>query len=290
MISTFMYHDIRDSEIYKKRYDLKSFLTIDYFKKQLDLITKRYKVIKTNEIPNYINTDIECAVLTFDDGLKDHFNVTEVLVDYGITGTFLIPTLPVIGGKMINSHKIQFIMACEDEGIISRKNLGMVNTSKKETYETYSITTVKDNWWSKDMIFITNYLRYGKNNKEITNALFEEIVTKNEKKFCDDFYLSEDNIREMVSHGMEIGAHGYTSDILNKDNALEEITKSIDYIKNFYDEEIIFSYPNGVFNDTIIEHLKEKKCTFAYTTEKKEIYNNDLLRIPRFDAPQTILT
>lgn len=289
MITTFMYHDIRDSKSYKKRYDLKSFLKIDEFKKHIDYIVKNYKVIKTKDIVNNINSDENLAIITFDDGLKDHYDIINILLEYKITGTFLIPTLPISDGKMIHSHKIQFILASEDESILKNRILKMIEGDKNEIYEKYSVTNVKDNWWSKDMIFITNFLRYGDKYKHITNFLFEEIVTKNEKNFCKDFYLNEEQVVEMINSDMEIGGHGYTSDILNDDNMFNEIDKSIDYIKKFHDNDIIFSYPNGVFNDKIVSYLSKKKCKFAYTTEKSVLNNNELLKIPRFDGPQTIL-
>jgi len=289
MITCFMYHDIRDAMSYHKRYDLKSFLKVSNFRKHIKYIKDNYKVIGTKDITNNIDSEENLAILTFDDGLKDHYDITEILLDNNISGTFLIPTLPISDGKMIHSHKIQFIMACEDESIIKYKILNMVDTPIQETYDTYSKTMVKNNWWSKDMIFITNFLRYGDKDKNITNHLFKTIVSNNEKSFCEDFYLNETQVREMINSGMEIGGHGYTSDILNLDNMVMEIDKSIEYIKTFHNDEIIFSYPNGVFNDEIIMYLKEKKCIFAYTTESKSMYNNDLLRIPRFDGPQTIL-
>lgn len=287
MITSFMYHDIRDSKEYKKRYDLKSFLNVSDFKKHIKYIKKKYKVIKTSEIIDNLYTKDKLAVLTFDDGLKDHYDITEILLDNQITGTFLIPTLPITDGKMIHSHKIQFIMACEEESIVVKMILDMVN--EPNIYDTYSVTMVKNNWWSKDMVFITNFLRYGDKDKSITNHLFNNIVTKDEKDFSSNFYLNQNQVKEMINSSMEIGGHGYTSDILNNDNMIEELDKSIDFIRTFHNDEFIFSYPNGKFSDAVISYLKKKKCKFAYTTESKNMYNNDLLRIPRFDAPQTII-
>ncbi len=286
-----MYHDIRDTKSYSKRYDLKSFINVKKFREHLDFISKNYKIIKTSEIPYYINEDIESAVITFDDGLKDHFNITDIILDYKISGTFLIPKIPITEGKMIHSHKIQFILASEDEYLIRNKILNYINSEERDSiYENFSKSRVKDNWWSKDMIFITNFLRYHNLGKKIVNELFETLVSSDEKSFCQDFYLSENNITDMVRSGMEIGSHGLTSDILNDENAYTEISESMNFIQKFYNKNKIFSYPNGIFNQKCIEILQNEKCEFAFTTNSEKVNSDtDFLKIPRFDAPQKIL-
>ena len=53
---------------------------------------------------NFILTflrNINYAVLTFDDGLVDHFYVHQQLKKLNISGTFLIPTAPVVEQKMM---------------------------------------------------------------------------------------------------------------------------------------------------------------------------------------------
>jgi len=289
MISVFMYHDIRDDKKYPKRYNLKSFLTVNNFKKNLDFITNQYQVIRPSDIPN-VDKDGNYAILTFDDGLKDHYDITDVLLSYGVTGTFLIPTLPVTEGKMIHSHKIQFILASEsEEKLINNILYGFENPV--ELYNHYSKTIIKNNWWNPEMIFITNFLRKHENGVMITDKLFNEIVTIDEKEFSSDLYLNENNIIEMVSSGMDIGSHGYTSAILTNDNQKMEIGSSIGFIRKYYDGDVMFSYPNGVYNDKTIELLKQHDCKYSFTTESASITNPNInkLKLPRFDGPQTII-
>jgi hypothetical protein len=285
-----MYHDIRDDKDYPKRYNLKSFLNIYQFKNHLEYINKNYQVIKTSEIPEYIDDENgNYAILTFDDGLKDHYDIVDILLSNKNEGTFLIPTLPVTVGKMILSHKIQFIMAVEDEKKISQMILEKVGNSE-DVYKQYSKSRVKDNWWSADMIFITNFLRYHQKGTEITNELFSKIVTNDEVGFSREFYLSENNIKEMVSSGMEIGGHGYTSNILTEENQEKEIKGSINFVSKFYNGDIMFSYPNGIYNDNTVKILRDNNCKYSFTTESTTIkVSHDNLRLPRFDAPQTIL-
>jgi peptidoglycan/xylan/chitin deacetylase (PgdA/CDA1 family) len=118
-IRAFMFHDIRNLEDtnYPKRYNLKSFLNEEQFKYQVNLIKNKYKIISSLDVKNIDihNDDNDYAVLTFDDGLSDHFKVYKYLWSLKITGTFLIPKMPIIENKVINTHKIQFILASTDE-------------------------------------------------------------------------------------------------------------------------------------------------------------------------------
>ena len=60
-------------------------------------------------------------------------------------------------------------------------------------------------------------------------------------------------------------------------------------IKKFYDDDLIFSYPNGSYNKETLELMKKYRCKFSYTTVQETITKNtNYLEIPRFDGPQTL--
>ena len=130
-----------------------------------------------------------------------------------------------------------------------------------------------------------------KNINQITNCLFNSLVTKDEVKFCDDFYLNENHIHEMVKAGHDIGGHGFLSVPLTfiKDQE-NDIVQSLDYIKQFHKGDVSFSYPNGKYNKDTLEILRKYGCKYAYTIVKQDIKNNtSMLELPRYDAPQDII-
>ena len=70
---------------------------------------------------------------------------------------------------------------------------------------------------------------------------FNVVVTTDEVGFCNEFYLNEKQIYEMVSAGHEIGGHGFLSHPLTTiDNQDNDINKSLKYIKKFNQKDIIF--------------------------------------------------
>ena len=297
-IRAFMFHDIRNLENtnYPKRYNLKSFLNEEQFKYQVNLIKDKYKIISSLDVKNVDirNDDNDYAVLTFDDGLSDHFKVYKYLRSLKITGTFLIPKMPIIENKVINTHKIQFILASTDEKIIKDEILGLFD-NKEKIWKDYSTTKWKNNWWSEEMIFITNFLRrYNDNhinNTQLTDYIFDKFVTKDELNFSKDLYLNEKNIEEMSNNGMIIGGHGDVSEnLLLIDDYKTDINESKKFISK-YSNEFIFSYPNGGYNDIIKTHMNSINCSISYSINPytiTDLDDIDYLEFPRYDSPQKI--
>jgi hypothetical protein len=297
-IRAFMFHDIRNLENtnYPNRYNLKSFLNEEQFRFQVDKIRNRYKIISSLDVKNIDikNDSNDYAILTFDDGLSDHYNVYKHLKSLKLSGTFLVPKMPVIKNKVMNTHKIQFILASADEKIIKNEILSLFD-NKEEIWKEYSVTKWKNNWWSKEMIFITNFLRRYKddkvNNYQLTNHLFETFVSKDEFGFSKDLYLNLENIEEMSNNGMVIGGHGDISEnLLLINDYKSDINESKKFISN-YSNEFVFSYPNGGYNDDIKKHMSDINCFLSYTinpTTITELDNVDYLEFPRYDSPQKI--
>jgi len=290
-----MYHDIRDfnNTDFKSRLELKSFLTVDQFKSQLDYLVKNYRIISTMDLLEADNiSDDKCAILTFDDGLNDHHRVASILADRNIKGTFLIPTVAIRDRLIMKSHKIQFILASEKEEILVNTILDYFKTSKlkeRVMWNKFSRSNIKDNWWSKEMVFVTNILRNHERGTEITDKLFKKFVTTDEEAFCEDFYLTESQVKDLVSLGMEVGGHGYLSENLTLLDQKKDISQSLKYIKKFHKDDLIFSYPNGSYNKETLSLMEKYGCKFAYTTVPKLINKNvNNLEIPRFDGPQTL--
>ncbi len=286
-----MYHDIRDTKDtpFKSRMTLKSFLGVDQFKRQLSYIKKKYKIISIYDLPN-IDDKGDYAILTFDDGLKDHHRVASMLSDEKIPASFLIPANAVENRKVIKSHKIQFVLDSAEEKRVVRDIFDSLKASKEEEWglwKTYSVSKWKNNWWSPEMVFVTNILRTHKKGGEVTDSLFADLVTPDEASFCEDFYLTENDVLDLVSSNMQVGGHGYLSESLTLLDQENDIAKSLNYVKKFHNNDLAFSYPNGSYDSSTLKIIEELGCKFAFTTEQIDVDNKaSFLEIPRYDAPQ----
>tara|TARA_Y100000593_G_scaffold95015_1_gene198293 strand:- start:37020 stop:37910 length:891 start_codon:yes stop_codon:yes gene_type:complete len=294
-----MYHDIRnhkDSDfgrLFHKRYELKSYITRNKFIKQIDFIKNESDIISTSQFLELDKNDKgNYSILTFDDGLLDHYDILDILIDKKINGTFFIPCEAVTRRKILLSNKIQFILALVDEKKLTSLIIDELGDDK--LWDIYSVSKWKDNWWSPEMVFVTNILRNHSSGKRLANQLFKDYVTTDEKDLCDKFYLNTDHIVELVNNGMYIGGHGYISeDLSNMSDARldNEIFKSIEFVNNFYNGYRTFAYPNGGYNNDTLKCMSKYEYDLAFTTKQETLdsISFDPLMIPRYDASQTRL-
>ena len=108
-----MLHDIRDISLnfFPKRYQFPYFYTI----KEFEELLIKFRPTSFND------KDTNKYIYTFDDGLIDHFYIAKLLSMKRIKAIFFIPSAPVLEREMIDSHKIQFILASNKEEIILLK-------------------------------------------------------------------------------------------------------------------------------------------------------------------------
>ena len=272
-----MLHDVRNisSEFYPKRYKFPYFYTIDQFEKLLD----RYKPISFNE------KSLEKYIYTFDDGLVDHLYVAKLLLKLRKRAIFFVPSEPVLERKMIDSHKIQFVLAAKDESIIMDQLLKIIKKefNIKESYLTkFKNSKWKNNIWSKEMIFVTRVLREFKTYSERTillDNLFRKFVSSDEKDFANSFYLNNDQVKEISEMDHIIGGHGHKSnDFRYCDNyeISNELNLSDKFISKFNPDQKYYAYANGGFNDYAIYLLQKLNYKMAFTTNLKNQGLSDL--------------
>jgi len=74
-------------------------------------------------------------------------------------------------------------------------------------------------------------------------------------------FMNKDEVTEMITKGITFGSHGMCHEILTTLSAQEvqrELSESRDYIQqNFGIEADAFSYPNGNYNESIIDMVKQ---------------------------------
>ena len=267
------------------------------FKKAIDLINDKYDIIDSSKIRNldlsYGQSNF--AVLTFDDGLRDHYWAHQHLKKLNLLGSFFIPKMPVVKLKVMNTHKIQFILAsCSEKKVVKEIFTFFDNKETTKLWDDYSKTLWKNNWWSKEMIFVTNFLRKHTESKNITDYLFDKYVKIEEENFSRDLYLNEKQIEEMANNGMVIGGHGNFSEnmkLMNIDTWKSELKESSNFISKWSDN-LSMSYPNGGYNDEIVKFAKSVGFNLAFTTNKKTLTFIDdfnYLEIPRYDGAQDVI-
>lgn len=300
--SVFMYHDVRpiDSDFFSKRYRL-SFIWSDHtFIRHIKFLKENYKIISLSEFLRFKKNRSfppNATILTFDDGLADHFNyVLPALKKENLTAVFFITSQSVAEHIVTNVHKIQFILAgAEQEKDVVKDIFDYLKPKDKlKLWEKYSHSRFgSKNEWSPEMVFVTNILRSGHDVEEhadLIDKLFHKYVSVDQKKFAEKFYLNDYQIRKLVECGMEIGGHGHTH--INFENCdfktqNEEIEKNVTFLRKIIGTEgdLFISYPNTGYNQDTLMIMKEKGFKAAFTVGNRKVNVSDaVFELPRLDA------
>ena len=307
-----MYHYVR--ELPYTRYPQIKGLLASQFKEQLAYIERYYHFITVEDCINAIYFDVDlpsnAILLTFDDGLIDHYNtVFPILESKGIQGCFFPSAKSILEHEVPDVHKIHFLLASALKiHDLIQALYGCLDKYRSE----YSLES-NDHYFSKlakagpmdtkGVVFMKRMLQSELEEtlrSLILDELFRKYVSNDEEAFSRELYMSIDQLQCMNRNGMYIGSHGYDHYFLNTLTA-ERQEKEIDLSLSFLKEKVgaptdnwVMCYPYGGYDDSLIEILKKKNCKLALadTSAKADIagLNKDnaytLERIDTNDLPK----
>jgi peptidoglycan/xylan/chitin deacetylase (PgdA/CDA1 family) len=303
-MNVLMLHDIRELQqnFFPKRYELPYFIS----PKQFDNIISNLKLNRTslfsmNDLfsleDDYLLRNV--VLFTFDDGLKDHLNVARKLESLNIKACFFVPSGPLLERSIIDSHKIQFILASVSSNyivnFIKKAYENYFNRSASEI-SSYSLSRWENNIWDESMVFVTRVLREYPDThwkRNMINELFCKYVSEDSESFSAEFYLSKDDVNEIVQMGHIIGGHGhYSYDLRFEDDmtVMDEIKKMNDFLITLNQNQKFYAYANGGYNNMVYSILEQYNFDFAFTTKHMSVSKEDFkFEIPRIDATKTDL-
>lgn len=298
-----MYHYVRD--LLYTRYPKIKGLTISSFREQLIYLKKYYNFVRAKDLiaAIYENKPLpENAIwLTFDDGYIDHYtNVFPILDEFGIEGAFFPPAKAILKHEVLDVNKIHFILASTlDMGELINDVYHLLDEYRAdyrlESNEAYYQKLAKANRFdSAEVIFVKRLLQVEmpeEARRIITDELFRKYVTEDEAAFSCELYMSEDQLKCMLRHGMCIGSHGYDHywlDSLESERQAEEIDLSMEFLRNLGVDmkKWIMNYPYGAYNDSLVEVLKKRGCAFGLSTQVgvADFAKDDRFALPRLDT------
>lgn len=298
-----MYHYVRDLK--NSRYpDIKG-LTVDHFKEQIAYIKKYYNPISAYNLMDAVESGYDLPpqslLLTFDDGYIDHFTeVFPILDQENLSACFFPPAKCILENRVLDVNKIHFILAS-----VPDKNV-LVNYIYKalEEYRSSFYLESKEFYWQKrgvpssydpaEVMFVKYMLQLDlpeELRKVIIDQLFEKFVSRDEKSFSKELYMSIDQVSCLQRNGMYVGSHGYDHywlDSIPEDAQNREIDLSIEFLKKVGSDtrRWIMCYPYGAYNESLLSILKERNCSIGFTTkiDIADLTNANPLALPRLDT------
>ncbi len=291
-----MYHYVRDLK--KSKFPKIKGLDYSDFVSQINFLKGRYRILSMEEFINndFDNTKKNC-LLTFDDGYIDHYDfVFPILIDKNIKGSFFTPVDTIIDNTLLDVNLIHLILASGEESKILDRLIYHYGKMELEIPIVNYIQSINtDSRYDTETTIIIKRLLQTVLPFEIrTNIcrhLLIDFLDESEKELAKSFYLSKQNIREMISEGMHFGSHGkshFWFSSLKKSEQEEEIKSSIEFLSSLYsvDFDLTMCYPYGDYNNETLDLLKKYNFQVAVTTEPRTFHpeRDNLLEIPRWDT------
>lgn len=269
------FHYIRNK---KNKYDGIHPVSINQFNKILaKLKREKYNFISPKDFmtPD-INHKKKHVMLTFDDGLKDHFRIIKILEKYKIKGLFFICSKP-FKNKALDVHLIHYIRSITSskylfEFLLKKfpKQIKILEKQKKKICKFYTYDTEKN-------AIIKYFFNFVVKKKILEKVIAELFKTKklSTKKFLQKTYMNEKDLKILMKNGHYLGLHGHSHNPLNKIN--QKINNDLDKNKKILTKITgiirfkFFAYPYGR-NHALPKNLKKfqekQKIEFCFTMNK----------------------
>jgi peptidoglycan/xylan/chitin deacetylase (PgdA/CDA1 family) len=298
-----MYHYVRD--LARSRYPAIKGLSTERFSRQLDHIAENYvpvsieDVLESLEDPSRSWPD-NAILLTFDDGLIDHFiNVFPLLDKRGIQGCFYPSAMPLEKQEVLDVHKIQFILAANpDAKAILAQAFSLIEEFRSswdlKSKEEYCSLCGEHRYDLPEVVVLKRLLQRELPHPvrtEIVHRLFAAHVTADEAAFACELYMSIEQIQCMKQHGMHIGSHAYSHewlDYLSVEEQASETDESLRFLRSLPGGagNWTICYPYGAYNETLLGILGERQCRLGFTVEARvaDLRHDDPLLLPRIDT------
>jgi peptidoglycan/xylan/chitin deacetylase (PgdA/CDA1 family) len=279
-----MYHYIRDFP--KTEFPKINGMPLGDFQKQLALIRANFEMASLESAIQFLQgaytPSRDMFLLTFDDGLKEHYStITPLLVDYGVQGFFFPITFCIEDGRVapvhmnhflmatlgLNSYQTAFLQRLRD---FSPHHTALVDVDCGLAQRTYRWDTSEVACFK----YLLNFLIETPIRDELVKALFEEYIGE-EKSFSRLLYFSWQDARQMQEAGMIIGGHSHqhrSLATLSEEELSSDLSTSTELLLKYLQPShpLPFSYPYGKknsFSDAVAQFLKRLGFICAFSTE-----------------------
>lgn len=293
-----MYHYVRPAP---EQLPYFRYLHIDDFARQLDWFARNDRFLTREEFDAARATGEarNGVVLTFDDGLSDHYNyVLPLLLERGLFGMFYVCTAPLQRRKLLDVHRIHILLGklggqaalrrlsdCLDPAMLSDAH---VRDFREATY-----CTQDNDRATTSFKRILNYLIAYEHRERVLDRLFAQEF--GDEGLAQDFYLDRAQIREMDRLGMVMGSHGANHYVFSKlplQSQREEIAGSFAALARLLGKPVTtFCYPYGglhTFTEETVSLLEQAGCLYSFAVDPRAVTSADLTgnrqALPRYDC------
>lgn len=298
-----MYHYTRD--LSHSRYPKIKGMDKSLFRQQIEFMKNNFNVVTMEQVIDAVEggkskLPERALLLTFDDGYIDNYTFAlPVLEEYRVQGSFFIPGKTFATHQLLDVNKIHYILASADMDELVKDVKKEMDYYRGREYdypttdELFDEYAVANRFDVKETIFVKRMLQTvlpEKLRNIISSKLFKKYVGVSEEQLAYELYMTEEQIRTMKRHGMFIGLHGYDHywlGNLEPEQMKKDISKAMEVLDEFIDNKHwVMNYPNGSYNQNVLEYIKAKGACIGLTTEVRvaDLEMDNPYKIPRLDC------
>ena len=289
-----MYHYVRPKEASNLRYlDIQDFQKqIDYFEQKFGLVTKVdwEKFRETGQKPKGV-------LLTFDDGLKDHYKyVRPILIERNLFAIFYTCTNP-LKNLALPVHLTHYLLASnEAQTIWNRLADGGLPKQYNKIFDDKShlaYLSHDHSYLEKELKKLINWATEDIGQKNLLLEIFAELTNLTQDQFINLWYLNDSEILEMNNSGFEIGSHTCSHKLMSNLTSFE-IDHELYFSKSILAEICktnikSFCFPFGgsrSYNANVLHKLEHHGYSESFSVNPQPIKGKFLKPIHRFELPR----
>jgi len=231
----------------------------------------------------------EGALLTFDDGLRDHLDyVLPSLAKRGIFGLFYVSSGPALTGEILDVHKVHLAVGrIGGEAALRWLKQEAPDLIPTETSATH-YTAQNSDQATKIVKDLFNYRLSPKERGPVLDRLLDHAF-KGSPPSWRDIYLDQDDLRELSRAGMGVGAHSHKhllSGRLPAEEEKAEIELSCAFVETAGGGRGFgYCYPYGSFSVRTEATVAAAGCPFAFGVAGADI-SEPLAETARYALPR----
>lgn len=278
-------------------------LPLEGFRAQLDYLEDTHTLLSKSTFFECLRGDrrppADGVVLTFDDGLLDHYRwVLPELDERDLWGLFFVATDPLVDGRRLPVHRVHTLVSCYSGTELLDALLDILRD-----HDQLSVPEQSAEGMYADRDTGESIRRFKRLcNQDIPYEHLPDVLEALEYRFPEnrsveaaDLYLSPDQLRELDASGMVVGAHSVSHPVLSRlslPDQRTEIRNSRRRLGELLDTEVdFFAYPYGgtsSYSARTRELVHEAGFEWAFTTQPGTITTTDManspLTLPRRDC------
>lgn len=258
------------------------------FVSQIKLLSKRYQFIDPQELVRCVEQGVklpnDAAVLTFDDGLRDHHDVVMPLLnELRVKGIFFVNSGPWTDQRLLSVHLAHFLAAAfsypslADDFERHAAALGVTSTigdvshtlaRQQYRYDTIDVACIK---------FFINVIAPRDIREAVLRRVFADRIG-DEAACVALHYMNQSEVRSLSENGHLIGLH--THHHLHLASVSSEVRRADLVLNKKYLAEVVgidhpglawISYPYGSpssFDDAVVDDAQALGCRWGVTLNR----------------------